>query len=100
MLAREDGGEVEDGAGGRGHGNPVADGDLVAAEVGRRWMRRRARFARPPAVGTITSVRVASVRLTSQRAAADAWLSAASGPQVRTAAIQRARGARTGWPTA
>ena len=67
---------------------------------GVRWMRKRGRFARPPAVGTVTSVRVAALCLISQSAAAEAWLSAASGPQVSTAAIQRARGARTGWPTA
>ena len=72
---------------------------VVASIASARWIRRPGR-ARPPAPGTLTSTRVAAVGRRSQSAAADAWLSAAPGPQASTAAIQRPRPLSSGWPTA
>src|SRR3954471_22313755 len=71
----------------------------VARNPGCRWTRSPGR-ARPPAVGTTTSIRFGTPRRRSQNAAAEAYPSAASGPPASTAAIHRPLTPRIGWPTA
>src|SRR4051812_1730076 len=59
-----------------------------------------ARLELRPVRGTVTSTFAAALGHSSQSAAAEAWLSAAAGPHVSTAAIQRPYGPSTECPTA
>ena len=68
--------------------------------VGARWIRSPGRLVRPPALRTVTSIRVALVGRISHSAAADAWLSAAPGPAASTAAMRRPSTVSTRCPTA
>jgi hypothetical protein len=60
---------------------------VVSAAVRGRWMRMPDRLR--PVRRVVTSMMVGSPRCRAHGAAAEAWLSAASGPHASTAAIQR-----------
>ncbi len=68
--------------------------------VGVRWIRSLGRFVRPPALRTVTSIRVAAVGRISHNAPAEAWLKAAPGPAARTAAMRCPSTVSTRCPTA
>ena len=71
---------------------------VVSAGIRGRWMRMPGRLR--PVRRAVTSMITASLRRMSHSAAAEAWLSAASGPQASTAAIQCPRMPSTVCPTA
>ena len=95
LVFLEDAGEVELGAGGGGHGDAVAGGDLVG------WRERLGEggglVAGVCPIGVVTSIRPLKGRMP-QRAAAERWLS--TPPVARVAAIHRPLCETTRWPTA
>jgi hypothetical protein len=96
VVGRDDGGEVQEGAGGGGHGDAVVGGDLVGLQAGLVDFEAGPRRS---AFGTLISTAVRSFRRMPQRAAAERWESTAPSA-TRTAAIQVASLVRGRCPTA
>ena len=94
LVALQDAGEVELGAGGGGDGDAGVGGDLVGGENG-SVKEEPGRLARVHWV--VISIRPVQGRMP-HRAPADRWLS--TPPVQRAAAIQRPRSETTWWPTA
>ena len=86
----EDGGEVEEGAGGGGDRDGVVGGHLV----GSRSESQTLRLGRCTSRGAVISIVRRLKSRMPQSAAADRWLSAAPGPAARTAASQLRRVSR------
>ena len=96
--ASEGGCDVEQGT--AGVVTVIASWTVASSGPTPRWSRRPGRWARPFAVGTLTSTYREALGRMPQSAAADAWLRAAPGPQLSVAASQRPCPLTRGCPSA